>query len=53
MRIWVDRLTGTWGDAKDLIFVEVDGTDDTIEDINDMTDNDRTDWAITKQKGSA
>lgn len=51
MRIYVDRTTGTWGDEKDLIVIEVEGID--IDDINDMTDNDRADWAIAKQKGNA
>lgn len=43
MKIWVDIPTGTWGCIEDLVFVEA--SDEELNDIEDMTDTDRYEWA--------
>lgn len=38
---------GSWGNAEDIIIIEID--DDVIEDLNEMTDDDRYQWASEQE----
>jgi hypothetical protein len=49
-RIYIDRNTGTWGATADLIHLDVPLDEDGIEDLNEMTDNQRIDWAVGKEE---
>lgn len=44
MKIWVDLMTGTFGNPADMVIIEVD--DATLELISDaIDDGTRIDWA--------
>ena len=39
MRIWIDRLTGTWGDPADIRFVII--RDEDLDKFAELTDSQR------------
>lgn len=41
--VWVDVDSGTWGNAGELYFLEVD--DNEVDEFSELSDNDRSEVA--------
>jgi hypothetical protein len=46
MKIWIDLESGTYGNAENLVFVEVaDWTNEEFDRFAEMSDDDRSEFA--------
>jgi hypothetical protein len=46
MRIWIDVSSGTYGDADDLVFVDIsDWSNDEVTSFSELSDNERSELA--------
>jgi hypothetical protein len=46
MRIWIDVSSGTYGDADDLVFVDIsDWSNDEVTSFSELSDGERSELA--------
>lgn len=51
MKIWIDIESGTYGNAENLVFVDVlDWTNDEFDRFAEMSDSDRSEFASDMNK---
>lgn len=46
MKIWIDIESGTYGNAENIVFVDIsDWTNDELQKFSDLSDDDRSEMA--------
>ena len=46
MKIWVAADSGTWGMADSLYIVDVPDDPRSLDDVDELTDSERSTWAM-------